>query len=91
MNCNKCLQKRHQCYSELGKRCIIKTQSQEVFKKYTGIFAISYNGVLGWNLYEKGGIDSDRLYEFLEKNITKKYKNKLIILDNAGSQFSSKT
>lgn len=39
------LQKRHQCYSELRKRCVIKTQSQEVFKKYTGIFAIYYNGV----------------------------------------------
>jgi len=77
------LQKRHQCYSELGKRCVIKTSSQEVFKKYTGIFAISYSGVLGWELYEKSGIDSDRLYEFLEKYITKKYKNKLIILDNA--------
>jgi len=25
------LQKRNQCYSELGKRCVIKTQSQEVF------------------------------------------------------------
>jgi transposase len=84
------LQKRHQCYSELGKRCVIKTQSQEVFKKYTGIFAISYNGVLGWDLYEKGGIDSDRLYEFLEKHITKKYKNKLIILDNASSHRNEK-
>ena len=40
---------------------------------------------MGWDLYEKGGIDSDRLYEFLEKYITKKYKNKLIILDNASS------
>jgi transposase len=79
------LQKRHHCYSELGKRCIIKTHSQEVFKKYTGIFAISYDGVLGWDLYEKGGIDSDRLYDFLEKHITTKYKNKLIILDNASS------
>jgi len=84
------LQKRHQCYSELGKRCVIKTQSQEVFKKYTGIFAISYNGVLGWDLYEKGGIDSDRLYEFLEKHITTKYKNKLIILDNASSHRNAK-
>jgi transposase len=84
------LQKRHQCYSELGKRCVIKTQSQEVFKKYTGIFAISYSGVLGWELYEKGGIDSDRLYEFLEKYITKKYKNKLIILDNASSHRNEK-
>ena len=70
----KSLQKRNHCYSEKWKRCVIKTQSQEVFKKYTGIFAISYNGVLGWNLYEKGGIDSDRLYEFLEKNIQKNTK-----------------
>ena len=84
------LQKRHQCYSELGKRCVIKTQSQEVFKKYTGIFSISYNGVLGWELYDKGGIDSDRLYEFLEKYITKKYKNKLIILDNASNHRNEK-
>jgi transposase len=43
----KSLQKRHHCYSEKGKRCVIKTQSQEVFKKYTGIFAISVNGVVG--------------------------------------------
>jgi len=84
------LQKRNHCYSELGKRCIIKTQSQEVFKKYTGIFAISNSGVLGWDLYEKSGIDSDRLYEFLEKYITKKYKNKLIILDNASSHRNAK-
>jgi hypothetical protein len=84
------LQKRSHCYSELGKRCVIKTKSQEVFKKYTGIFAISYSGVLGWDLYEKGGIDSDRLYEFLEKYITKKYKNKLIILDNASSHRNAK-
>jgi hypothetical protein len=48
-------------------------------QKYTGIFAISYGGVLGWDLYEKGGIDSDRLYEFLEKHITTKYKKELII------------
>jgi len=41
------LQKRKYCYSEIGKRCIIKTHSQEVFKKYTGIFAISINGVIG--------------------------------------------
>lgn len=36
----KSLQKRHHCYSDIGKRCVIKTESQEVFKKYTGIFAI---------------------------------------------------
>ena len=38
-----------------------KTQSQEVFKKYTGIFAISVDGVIEWDLYEKGGINTDRL------------------------------
>ena len=36
----KSLQKRNRCYSNKGKRCVIKTQSQEVFKKYTGVFAI---------------------------------------------------
>ena len=41
--------------------------------------AINTEGVLGWELYEKGGIDTDRLIEFLEKFITTKYKNKLII------------
>ena len=81
----KSLQKRHHCYSEKGKRCVIKTQSQEVFKKYTGIFAISVNGVEGWDLYEKSGINTERLITFLETNITGKYKNKLIILDNASS------
>lgn len=79
------LQVRHHCYSEKGKRCVIKTNSQEVFKKYTAIFAISIVGVIGYTLYEKGGIDSNRLVEFLETFITNKYKNKLIILDNASS------
>jgi len=86
----KSLQKRNHCYNEIGKRCVIKTQSQEVFKKYTGIFAISTKGVLGWELYEKSGINTDRLYDFLETHITNKYKNKLIILDNASSHRSNK-
>jgi hypothetical protein len=64
---------------------VIKTQSQEVFKKYTGIFAISVKGVEGWELYEKGGINTERLVAFLEKYITEKYKNKLIVLDNASA------
>ena len=81
----KSLQKRNHCYSKKGKRCVIKTQSQEVFKKYTGIFAISVNGVIHWDLYEKGGINTDRLIDFLEHNITNKLRDKLIILDNASS------
>jgi transposase len=86
----KSLQKRNHCYSRKGKRCIIKTQSQEVFKKYTGIFAISIHGVIDWDLYEKGGINTDRLIDFLEQNITSKLRNKLIILDNASSHRNEK-
>jgi len=78
------LQKRKHCYSEVGKRCVITT-SQDVFKRYTAIMSISTEGVEGWTLYEKGGIDTDRLVEFLEEFITTRYKNKLIILDNASS------
>ena len=81
----KSLQKRNHCYSQKGKRCVIKTQSQEVFKKYTGVFAISVNGVVNWDLYEKCGINTYRLIEFLEHNITSKLRNKLIILDNASA------
>ena len=81
----KSLQKRNHCYSQRGRRCVIKTQSQDVFKRYTGIFAISVNGVEGWELYEKGGINTERLVEFLEKFITEKYRNKLIIMDNASA------
>ena len=81
---------RKHCYSELGKRCVIKTNNQEVFKKYTGIFAISTNGVIGYEIYEKGGINSERLVEFLKKFVLKKYKNKVIILDNASSHRNKK-
>ena len=86
----KSLQKWNHCYSEKGKRCVIKTQSQEVFKKYTGIFAINVNGVVDWDLYEKGGINTDRLIDFLEQNITNKLRDKLIILDNASSHRNEK-
>ena len=41
----KSLQKQNHCYNELGKRFVIKTKSQEVYKKYTGIFAIYIKGV----------------------------------------------
>ena len=79
------LMKRNFCYSPIGKRCVIKTLSQEVFKKYTGIFAINSSGCIGWELYLNGGITSERLKQFINKNITLKYRNKLIILDNASS------
>ena len=56
----------HNCYNDVGKRCVITTQSQEVFKKYTAIFAIGYKGVLGWTLY-----DPRFVYIFIYKNVNK--------------------
>ena len=46
--------------------------------------------MLGWDLYLKGVIDSNRLVKFLEKFITTKYKNKLIILDNTSYHRNAK-
>jgi len=81
---------RQYCYSNEGKRCVLKTHNQEVFKKYTGIFAITTKGCIGYKIYQKGGIDSNRLIDFLEENIINKYKNKLIILDNASCHRNEK-
>lgn len=76
---------RKYCREKIGKRCVVKTTSQEVFKKYTGVFAISSKGCIGYEVYRQGGIDSQRMIEFLQKHIITKYKGKLIILDNASS------
>ena len=69
-------------YSKKGKRCVIQTNNQNVFKKYTGIFAITTEGILSYTIYSKGYTDNNRLIEFLNKFLLEQ-KNKLIILDNA--------
>ncbi len=76
--------RRNYCRAKIGARCTRITKSQEVFKKYTGIFAISTNGCLGWEVYPEGGITSSRMVEFYEKHLSQ-FKNKLIIMDNASS------
>ena len=68
----------------MGKRLYKDTTSNEIFKKYTLIVAINNNKTIKWELYQKGGIDTERLIEFL-KELLKNTKNKLIILDNASS------
>jgi len=78
------------CRNTIGKRCKKITRSNEVFKKYTLIMAISYHGVVGWKLYKKGGIDSNRYIDFLNKHIFTKYENKLILMDNASSHRNQK-
>ena len=38
-----------------GKRCVIKTNDNFVFKKFTLLSATSNKNCLGWILYEKDG------------------------------------
>lgn len=75
---------RNYCRSPLGKRCVVKTHSQEVFKKYTGIFAITTSGCVAYEVYEQGGITAQRLLEFLRTHFSR-IRNRLFILDNASS------
>jgi len=70
---------------ELGKRCVMKTKNNKVFTKYTILAAISSKGLIGWKIYEKGGMTGERMVEFIENFINGKYTNHLIIMDNAGA------
>jgi len=69
--------------NNIGKRCYYETKDNKVFKKYTLIVAISFDGIIGWKLYEKGGINADRFLDFIKENILTKFKNKLLLFDNA--------
>lgn len=51
-------------------------------KNILGYFAISSKGVIGYDVYKKEGVNSNRMVDFINKFINEKYKNKLIILDN---------
>lgn len=70
---------------ELGKRCIFKTSDSSFFRKFTLLVAISNSKCIGWELYEKGGMNKERFVDFLKSNIFNKYIDHLIVLDNAGS------
>jgi transposase/transposase-like protein len=71
------------CY--IGKRCVVKTNKNFVFQKFTLLVAINNSKRIGHEFYEKGGTTKERMIEFLEKYIFGKFKNHLIILDNARS------
>ncbi len=47
--------------------------------------AINSKGVIGWTLYETGGMTGNRMSDFIKKFIKNKYKNNLIIMDNGGA------
>jgi transposase len=65
-----------------------KTTNNAVFKKYTLVCAINSKGIVGFELYENGGMNLQRMKDFLRKFINDKYKNNLIIMDNGGSHKS---
>jgi hypothetical protein len=67
-----------------GKRAYMKTNIYP-FKKYNFICAINRNKVVGYKLYEnlKGGLNVDEFNKFVNDNIKGKYKNNVILIDNA--------
>jgi transposase len=71
------------CY--IGKRCVIKSNNNFVFRSFTLLVAINNHKCVGKIFYEKGGTTKERMIEFLETQIFPKYKDHLIILDNAKS------
>jgi transposase len=70
------------CRSSLGRMCTIKTDSNEIFRKYSLIVAISNNKCLGYHIYDQGAVNADRFEEFIG-SVANRYSNKLFILDNA--------
>lgn len=69
------------CRNNLGERCIIKTDDNSVFKKYSLVVAITNKKCIGYKLYDEGSVNADRFNEFI-KDICDNVKNKLIVLDN---------
>lgn len=75
------------CY--IGKRCVIKTNNSFVFRSFTLLVAINNSKCVGKIFYDKGGTTKERMVDFIETQIAPKYKDHLIILDNAGSHHNN--
>ena len=70
----------------LGKRCVVKTDDSYLFRKFTLLVAISNsNSKCMGGLYMKRWYDKRKISWFFQTFIFNKYKDHLIILDNAGS------
>jgi hypothetical protein len=72
---------RERGYSNVGKRAVVKTDIYP-YKKYNLLCAIKYGKIIGYEIY-KESIDKDKFIDFINKNIKNKYKNHLLLLDNA--------
>ena len=69
------------CRNSLGKRCIIKSDNNFKFKKFSLLVAIDNKKCISYKLYDNGSVNGNRFNEFL-KDLCSNIKNKLIILDN---------
>jgi len=70
--------------SKSGTRVLKKTNKYP-YKRFNLLCAISADKVVAWKLYPQriGGLKTVDILEFYNDNISKKYKNHLIIMDNA--------
>ena len=70
--------------SRSGTRVIKKTNKYP-YKRFNLLCAISAKKVIGWKLYpeRKGGVKTDDILAFYDEFIKDKYKNHLVIMDNA--------
>ena len=70
--------------SKSGTRVLKKTNKYP-YKRFNLLCAISADKVIAWKLYPQriGGVKTVDILEFYDDNISKKYKNHLIIMDNA--------
>lgn len=70
--------------SRSGTRVIKKTNKYP-YKRFNLLCAISTDKVVGWKLYpeRKGGVKTQDILDFYDEFIKSKYKNHLVIMDNA--------
>ena len=70
--------------SKSGTRVLKKTNKYP-YRRFNLLCAISADKVVGWKLYPQrnGGLKTIDILEFYNDNISTKYKNHLIIMDNA--------
>lgn len=68
--------------SRLGHRCRIRTTDSKVFQKHTFVGAVTAEGVEKHQLYQTGGMTSDRFQQFLQELLENK-RGYCIVMDNA--------
>lgn len=54
---------------QLGQKCIVKTDDNYVFRKFTLLVAISNSGCIGSKLYQQGAMTKERFVDFLQENV----------------------